>query len=123
MNQVGIKPTVILVVDDEPIIRLDAVAMMEDAGFAVIEAADAEEALAVMTTNGDVSVLFTDINMPGPFDGLELARQVHDRWPAVQLVITSGRVMLSQNEIPDHGHFIAKPYQTTAVLALLKSIS
>ena len=123
MNQVGSKPTVILVVDDEPIIRLDAVAMMEDAGFAVIEAADAREALDVMTAHDDISVLFTDINMPGPFDGLELARQVHDRWPEVQLVITSGRVMLSQTEIPDHGHFIAKPYQTMAVVALLKSLS
>ena len=122
MNEpVSVSP-VILVVDDEPIIRLDAVAIIEDAGFAAFEAADAEEALEIMAAHPDVSVLFTDINMPGPFDGLELARRVHEGWPMVQLVITSGRVVPNPEEIPDHGHFVAKPYQTTAVIALLRSI-
>ncbi len=122
MNEFVSVPPVILVVDDEPIIRLDAVAIIEDAGFLALEAADAEEALEVMARHPEVSVLFTDINMPGPFDGLELARRVHAGWPAVQLVITSGRVAPSPEQIPDHGHFVAKPYQTTAIVALLRSI-
>lgn len=116
------EPPVILVVDDEPIIRLDAVAMIEDAGFIAYEAADAEEALGLISAHPEVSVLFTDINMPGPLDGLELARRIHDGWPMVQLVITSGRVMPSPDEIPDHGHFVAKPYQTSAVVDLLRTI-
>lgn len=112
----------ILVVDDEPIIRLDAVAIIEDAGFVVFEAADAEEALEIMSAHPEVSVLFTDINMPGPLNGLELARRVHEGWPMVQLVITSGRVVPNPDEIPEHGHFVAKPYQTSAVVNLLRSI-
>lgn len=122
MSEAVSEPPVILVVDDEPIIRLDAVSMIEDAGFVAYEAADAEEALKIISAHPEVSVLFTDINMPGPLDGLELVRRVHDGWPMVQLVIASGRVVPSPEDIPDHGHFVAKPYQTTAVVALLRSI-
>jgi CheY-like chemotaxis protein len=122
MNKLVSVPPVILIVDDEPIIRLDAVATIEDAGFLALEAADAEEAMEVMTAHPEVSVLFTDINMPGPFDGLELARRVHQGWPTVQLVITSGRLAPNPDEIPDHGHFVAKPYRTAAIIALLRSV-
>ncbi|PAX09096.1 response regulator [Sphingomonas lenta] len=122
MNDTAQTPPTVLVVDDEPIIRLDAVAIVEDAGFLALEAADAEEALEMMSAHPDISVLFTDINMPGPLDGLQLARRVHENWPAVHLVITSGRVDPDPDQIPDHGHFVAKPYQPAAVVALLRSL-
>lgn len=82
----------------------------------------AEEALELITAHPEISVLFTDINMPGPLDGLELARRVHEDWPAVQLVITSGRVTPGCEDIPEDGHFIAKLYQPQAVADLLRSI-
>ncbi|MDQ2860114.1 MAG: response regulator, partial [Pseudomonadota bacterium] len=69
------RPTV-LVVEDEGLVRLDAVEILRDAGYAVVEAANAEQALAVVAGGGAVDVLFTDINMPGRMDGLELARRV-----------------------------------------------
>ena len=122
MEPPGAAKPVILVVDDEPIIRLDAVGIIEDAGFIAFEAADAEEALEIIKAHPEVSVLFTDINMPGPLDGLALAHRVHERWPAVQLVITSGRVVPGRTDIPGDGHFVAKPYQPRAVTDLLRSI-
>jgi CheY-like chemotaxis protein len=122
MEKLVSVPPVIVVVDDEPIIRLDAVATIDDAGFLALEAADAEKALEVLAAHPEVSVLFTDINMLGSFDGLELARRVHQGWPGVQLVITSGRDAPVAEEMPDHGHFVAKPYQTIAIIALLRSV-
>ena len=122
MNQLSKAKPVILVVDDEPVIRLDAVGIVEDVGFVAFEAADGEEALEMIKAHPEISVLFTDINMPGPVDGLDLARRVHESWPAMQLVITSGRIVPAGRDIPDHGHFIAKPYQPRAVADLLRSI-
>jgi CheY-like chemotaxis protein len=115
------SPPVVLVVDDEPLIRLYAVDVLTDAGFLTIEAADAEEAMELLAEHADITVLFTDINMPGPFNGLELARRVHERRPDVQLIITSGKERPDRASIPDDGTFLAKPYQGSAVTALIKA--
>ena len=103
-------PIVVLVVDDEAVIRLIATDVLEDSGFRVVEAEDAKAALKVLADHPEVRVLFTDINMPGALDGLDLAREVHERWPYIKLVVTSGRLLPSDGEIPDFGRFIAKPY-------------
>ena len=126
MNDDPMRPdvmlsAVVLVVDDEPLIRMYARAVLEDAGFAVIEAGNAEEALARLDDRPEISVLFTDINMPGRFDGLELARRVHERRGDVQLIITSGRERPAADQIPDSGAFIAKPYDCTSVARLIRS--
>jgi CheY-like chemotaxis protein len=112
---------VVLVVDDEPLIRMFAVDSLLDAGFEVIEACDAAEAIGLLDQNFGITVLFTDVNMPGAFDGLELARRVHERHPDIQLIITSGRERLSGAEIPDHGSFLPKPYKGSAVADLIRA--
>lgn len=112
---------VILVVDDDCLIRLYAVDILSDAGFATIEAGDGEEALSLLGQHPEISVLFTDVHMPGPFDGLELARQVHEARADVQLIITSGVARPTDAEIPDNGQFIAKPYQAAAVTGLIRA--
>jgi CheY-like chemotaxis protein len=109
------QPPVVLVVEDEEMVRENAAEMLRSDGYEVIDAADAGAALKVMETRPDVTVLFTDMNMPGRLDGLELAREVHDRWPNVLLLITSGREVLRDAEIPDHGHFLSKPYRLAAL--------
>jgi len=102
-------------VEDESLVRLDAAESLRDAGFEVVEATDAVEALEIVLARDDIAVLFTDINMPGTMDGLELARLVHDFRPKVRLVLTSGAIKPTRDEIPDDGAFIAKPYSPETV--------
>jgi len=100
----------ILVVEDETLIRWNAVEMIFDAGWRALEAANAEEALERLSTHPGVSILFTDVNLPGPLDGVELAHLVHRSHPRVQIVITSGKGAVQDGEIPDDGTFLPKPY-------------
>jgi two-component system, response regulator PdtaR len=110
------KP-VILVVEDNELLRLHAADLLEEHGFGVVEAENADAALKLLETRDDVRLLFTDIQMPGSFDGMNLAREVHARWPSILLVITSGQIKPAQAEIPDHGHFIGKPYRANDLLS------
>ena len=112
---------VVLVVDDEPIIRMNALDMLTDAGFGVLEAADAGEALGVLADHPEIGLVFTDINMPGSMDGLELARRVHELRPDVHLIITSGKVLPNVTDMPDDGEFIGKPYQERQIIAMVEA--
>jgi CheY-like chemotaxis protein len=99
-----------LVVDDEELLRMFAAGLLEDHGFEVIEAENAAAALRELEAHHDVRLLFTDIQMPGRSNGMDLAREVHERWPKVLLVITSGQARPRDAEIPDDGRFVGKPY-------------
>jgi DNA-binding NtrC family response regulator len=84
---------------------------LDDAGFRVLEAKNADEALAVLEAHSDeVQVLFTDVDMPGSMDGMALAERVYQRWPHLLLLISSGYPRPHPDEIPDHGRFVPKPY-------------
>ena len=109
------KP-VILVVEDDELLRLHAAGLLEDHGFGVVEAENADAALKLLETRDDVRLLFTDIQMPGSCDGMDLARKVHARWPRILLIITSGQIKPAEAEIPDHGHFVGKPYRANDLL-------
>jgi two-component system, response regulator PdtaR len=106
----------ILVVEDDALLRMVAADTLEENGFTVVEAANADAALKLLETRDDVRLLFTDIQMPGSCDDMDLARQVHARWPNILLVITSGQIKPTEAEIPDHGHFIGKPYRAKELL-------
>ncbi len=110
MTRSSLPLIIVLVVDDEAVLRFLASDVLEESGFQVLEAENAKAALQVLADHPGVRVLFTDINMPGALDGLDLAREVHARWPAIKLVVTSGRPRPSDSEIPDAGRFVAKPY-------------
>lgn len=107
----ALRQPLALVVDDEELLRLHAAGLLEEHGFTVIEADSAEAALKALETHDQVRLLFTDVQMPGALDGMDLVRQVHARWPNVLLVITSGRQKPARAEIPDDGRFVAKPYR------------
>ena len=115
------RPT-ILVAEDSELLRLLASDLLEEHGYTVVEADNAEEALKVMEKRKDVRVLFADIQMPPGCNGLELAREVHNRWPKVHLVITSGQVQPARAEIADHGRFIRKPYQAKDLLGQIDEL-
>jgi CheY-like chemotaxis protein len=112
----------ILVVEDEPFIRLWAADLLEENGFSVLEAKDADAALELLECRPDVKLLFTDVQMPGSLNGMELARTVHARWPHIFLVITSGRERPTGAEIPDDGRFVAKPYSAQELLAQVEDL-
>ncbi|VWX53287.1 conserved hypothetical protein [Novosphingobium sp. 9U] len=107
--------TKVLLVEDEPMIRAIGIDALEEAGFEVIEAKDADEAVRILELLGEVHVLFTDIRMPGSMNGLELAKLVHERWPAMKILVTSGDTWPTQTQIPDEGHFLPKPYRLEAL--------
>jgi CheY-like chemotaxis protein len=111
----------ILVVDDEPILRMNALEMIEDAGFEVLEADNADAALRLLEGFGSqVVALFTDIHMPGTMDGLQLTKIVHERWPHIMPVVTSGRDYLRDQDIPDSGRFLRKPYRQSDLLGAIR---
>jgi CheY-like chemotaxis protein len=119
----SIRP-VVLLVEDEPLVRMDAADVLEHAGFEVIEAADAGAAQAALESRDDIHVLFTDVQMPGPMNGLELAWLVHDHQPHICVLITSGHIRPEQDKLPERAVFIAKPYAeqvpTTVIRTLLE---
>jgi CheY-like chemotaxis protein len=117
------RSSVVLIVEDEALLRMHAAELLEEAGFEVVEAENADEALKAMQARRDIRVLFTDIQMPGPLDGMALARKIHEQWPKVLLLITSGNIRPAQSDIPDHGHFLTKPYRATDLIAEIDALA
>jgi DNA-binding NtrC family response regulator len=111
----------VLVVEDEPLIRMHAVDMIESAGWTALEATDCHDALRVLAASGPVDVLFTDVNMPGDMDGLALAETVHQLHPGVELVVTSGKQVIAPEALPDHGTFLSKPYGLDELIGTIGS--
>ena len=104
----------VMVVDDDVFERMGASYMFSDAGYRVLEAGNADEALEFMASNADVMLLFTDVSMPGSMSGADLAHRVAKLWPAVGIIITSGRPR--PEPLPSGARFHAKPYEPTNVL-------
>jgi two-component system, response regulator PdtaR len=117
-----LKP-VVLIVEDEFLLRMDSAQMIEKAGFEAVQAANADEAIAILRVRSDIRVVFTDIQMPGSMDGLKLARFVRDRWPPIKIVATSGRVAVDDGDLPDGGVFLPKPYRSAQVVATLRALT
>ena len=111
--------SVVLVVEDDGFVRICAAEMLEEAGFSVVEARDADEAWDILQDRSDVAVLLTDIDMPGSMDGVPLAERVHAAWPHIRLILTSGRHRLADREVPDHGLFVSKPYSGLKVVEVI----
>jgi two-component system, response regulator PdtaR len=118
----GKPPPVVLVVEDEPLLRMLAVEVVEQAGFIAIEAGDADEAVMLLESRTDITLLFTDINMPGSMDGLKLAHAVRDRWPPIKILVVSGKQQLQSFNLPSNSCFVVKPYQASALVAELRSL-
>jgi two-component system, response regulator PdtaR len=118
------SPPVILIVEDDPLLRMLAVEVVEEAGFVALEAGNADEAVSALESRTDISLFFTDIDMPGSMDGLKLAHAVRDRWPPIKILIVSGKVQVHSSELPpSNSCFVGKPYQTAAMVAELRSRS
>ena len=120
-EDVSVSKPAILVVEDEFLLREAAVALVEDAGFEALAAASADEALAILETRAEeVRLVFTDIQIAGSMDGIDLAHAVRNRWPPVELILTSGRRHIQPDDLPHRGRFLPSPTTSTRCCRLSK---
>ena len=115
--------TVVLVVEDEPLLRMMAVDLVEDAGFEAVEATDATQAVEILERRADIRIVFTDIDMPRGLDGMKLAALIRERWPPIELILTSGKEAPRAEDLPARGVFFSKPYRTLEVVAAMRRMS
>lgn len=113
----------VLVVEDEPLLRLFAVDMIEDAGFETVEAANSTEAVAILESRPDIRIVFTDVDMPHGIDGIRLAACIRDRWPPIKIIITSGKPLPRRVNIPAETVFFPKPFRQDKVIEILHSMA
>src|ERR1700704_914038 len=121
-HAVADRKPVVLVVEDEQLLRMHAVEMVEAAGFEAIEASDADEAIRILESRNDIRAVFTDIQMPGSMDGLKLARAIRHRWPPVALIVTSAQRNFMESDLPQGGRFIGKPYDPAQIETALRQL-
>jgi len=112
----------ILVVEDEPLIRIGIAITVESAGYEVVEAANAAEAIQQIERNDDIRLVLTDVDMPGSMDGIKLAHYVRGKWPPIQLIVISGKVGVNAGELPPGARFIPKPYYEPALINLVQAM-
>ena len=113
---------VVLVVEDEPLLRWNTVAVIEEAGFEVVEAANAIEAISILEKRLDIRIVFTDVQMPGSMNGLRLAHLISTRWPPIRIIATSGRFRLRHDDLPQGGRYLSKPYATSELTGMLHEL-
>jgi CheY-like chemotaxis protein len=118
----SLLPHVVLVVEDEMMLRMRAVDMVQDAGYISVEAVDADEALAILQSRSDIALLFTDVQMPGSMNGLQLAHAVHERWPPIKIILASGQLKLSGSDIPQDSRFFGKPLRSDEIIAQMREM-
>jgi CheY-like chemotaxis protein len=123
MTHDGAKKPVVLVVEDETLIRLDIVEQLAAAGFEVLQASNADEAIFVLETNLLVHIVFTDVDMPGSMDGIKLAQAVRGRWPPIKIVVASGHFKVRDEDLPAGGIFFDKPYNPSEVVRALRQLA
>lgn len=113
----------VLVVEDEPILRMAALDMVEEAGFDPIGATDATDAIRILESHHDIRIVFTDVDMPRGVDGLKLAAFIRERWPLIHIIVTSGKVEVGRMKLPVDCVFFGKPYDERRVIAEMHRMS
>ncbi len=117
------KRPVVLIVEDDFLTRMNTAHMIEEAGFDVVEAANADDAIQVLEARLDITVVFTDVQMPGSMDGLKLAAFIRGRWPPLKIVATSGYVDVRERLLPEGARFLPKPYSPDQIVRTLRELT
>ena len=115
-------PPIVLIVEDDMILRMRSVDIVEDAGYTPVEAVDADQAFGILRSRSDIALLFTDIQMPGSMDGLQLAHAVYERWPQLKIILVSGQLKLSSAEIPRDSRFFGKPLVSGQIITEMQDM-
>lgn len=113
---------VVLIVEDEVLLRWAAVAIIEGAGFDVVEAGSGIEAVSVLEKRSDIRTVFTDVEMPGSINGIQLAHLISTRWPSIGIMATSGKFRLRQDDLPAGARFLHKPYAVANLTDTLREL-
>lgn len=116
------SPHVVLIVEHDLILKSVSADILEEAGFVVLQAGDADEALTFLESRSDIALLLTSIAMPGSMDGLGLAHLVRERWPAIKLIVASGRVRPPGHDLPTGSRFFLKPYHSQLMISEIRSL-
>lgn len=114
---------IVLVVEDEPLQRLDMIDLAESAGFEVLEAHDADHAIALLERRFDVQLVLADIDMPGSMNGLRLAAAVRRRWPPIQIILTTAGIAPTKDEIPEGAVFLPKPLNHDRLIRTMQHLA
>jgi CheY-like chemotaxis protein len=118
----SVTPPAVLVVEDEPLLRLAAIDLVEMAGYEAIPAADATEAIKILEARSDIRVVMTDVDMPRGVDGMRLAAIIRDRWPPIRIIIVSGHVDDPGELIPAETVFFSKPYREKQIIEAIHKL-
>src|SRR3984957_13546011 len=113
---------VVLVVEDHPLVRIGVLEVIIEAGFETLEASSAVEAIRMLEARPDIHLVFTDAEMPGTMDGIELAHYIRNRWPPVQLIVVSAKKAIASKELPVEAMFFHKPYREASIVAAMTSM-
>ncbi len=113
---------VVLVVEDDALIRMGAVDLVQSAGYEALEATDADEAIRLLESRDDIDLVFTDVQMPGTMDGIKLSHYIRDRWPPVKIIVASGKAILEESSLPEGSWFFSKPYNDHAIADKMASM-
>jgi CheY-like chemotaxis protein len=100
-----VSRSVILVVEDSPLILMSALDLVTSAGFEGVGAENADEAIAILEARADIHLVFTDVEMPGTIDGVKLAHYIRNRWPPIHLIVASGSTILEERQLPPGRYF------------------
>lgn len=122
MTDLAKNVAIILVVEDEPLLRLAAVDLVEAAGYEAVAAADATEAVAILEERNDIRVVFTDVDMPRGVDGMRLAAIIRDRWPPIKVIVVSGHIEDPGDRIPAETVFFVKPYREEQIVETIRQM-
>ncbi len=123
MSAAGSSKPAVVVVENEPVLLTLAAIIVEDAGFEAIRANNADAAIEVLQTRGDVRIVFTEIELPGSMDGIRLVATIRDRWPPIELILTSAYPIVPVEDIPERGRFFAKPYRPAEIVEALHQMA
>ncbi|MDM9646829.1 response regulator [Rhizobium sp. S163] len=113
---------IVLVVEDEPLLRLAGIDLVEAAGYEAVAASDATEAVAILESRDDIRIVFTDVDMPRGVDGMRLAAIIRDRWPPIKVIVVSGHIDDPGNVIPAETVFFSKPYREEQIVETIRQM-
>lgn len=114
---------VVLVIEDEPVLRIEIADMLEDDGFEVVESTSVEEAIHVLETRPDIRIVYIDLDMPKGIDGVKFAAAIRNRWPPIEIVLTASRFDAARIELPVRSRFFAKPIDPASVMKTMRAFA